>query len=1113
MNSRKTALLFGAAMLYALSLSAQTEQGPTLMSQLNSDFYVGAQSGAHSYPTIQAAVTKTCALSTLGSRVIIPAGSPADGTSGYTISAVTGGCVKVSIEDRRAIPPGAYKWTTTGTPAYTLQTSGGSPPAGIPQDVMTNLNGILFGADSGNFTYTTSAHSLNTINQAMSGFFNQAATNLPVTHGVESDTSAPFDSTGRGSNTTSLITTNSWGLGKNVGNPGSFESGGQPGADAAGWRVSLGIDLEMNAGSSGIHQGMHLNPFVHGSGDSAAIYEGNSEGFSPCMWVDASGEGCVGLFINGTQYVCIATGTITSPPTTGNWSPVFNIDTGVNCNGANALINDGIIIDTDVTVLATNITGQNTQWSGPNGNFGTLPVTPGSATISTGIGVLTQAIPQSSAVDSNGARTGAYQTQAFAYTTNTGTITTGPVFVANDSTPEQCKIIAVGGSPTISCAKYHPIGAILFQNGAQGLVGFGDFDDDLTKTGLHDVVYVLGASDTSHLIIAERVAGLFIANVLPTRGVMAAGATLTGGFTVHPGALCVNTNPGNSQCTLEYNTAAWTAGHHFASPTGLPMTEVMGNFFSSQTAPDSPQSGGFGLSVLFEAGTQHSWLHPFIGLTNAASLTKYANSGIGTGWLSAPPAINVIGAMGNFAQFDMSLTYSGLANDNTPCQGATLFCNKNDSLIASTQVIKLYMDARGPEAILLDGPNSLFRFINWGITAPFAQFGGVSGSSFGWASNDFNSPDGTVVSQISNRYGSDPFISFSSCNTGTCAPGAYLSNASLSAGSFAAANLVAGSRPAQINFAFSFGSGSTNYCYVTTNVTPVGESAPSPQICVPQGTVTVHNLIVVQTKEGSQSVNVYRAVAVGPYAAGLICSGISNASVPQCDDSGQAAGALPPAVGNSGSFIVDGALQANSASINGSQALTAVQGTTGTKVLSCAGAFTVGHIIDIDTNGNCVDSMVALSTLPTLSGSNAWTGPNSFSLGLVAQGLVETSSASNATSSANFNPPNIQMAGRYWNGSASAIDNWYWTETLGTGTNPTSTFALNHLGSSGNLAVLFPMLATTVYTVASLPSASTLQPGTQVVISDASTFTPGTCTGGGSDYMIAVTSGTAWSCH
>jgi hypothetical protein len=52
-----------------------------------------------------------------------------------------------------------------------------------------------------------------------------------------------------------------------------------------------------------------------------------------------------------------------------------------------------------------------------------------------------------------------------------------------------------------------------------------------------------------------------------------------------------------------------------------------------------------------------------------------------------------------------------------------------------------------------------------------------------------------------------------------------------------------------------------------------------------------------------------------------------------------------------------------------------------------------------------------------------------------------------------------------------------------------------------------------VYTVATLPSASTLGAGAQVIVSDA-TATIGTCTAGGTNtYMIAVSTGSAWTCH
>lgn len=167
-----------------------------------------------------------------------------------------------------------------------------------------------------------------------------------------------------------------------------------------------------------------------------------------------------------------------------------------------------------------------------------------------------------------------------------------------------------------------------------------------------------------------------------------------------------------------------------------------------------------------------------------------------------------------------------------------------------------------------------------------------------------------------------------------------------------------------------------------------------------------------------------------------------------------------------------------------------------------------------NATGHLADSSVAIGTIPRLASSNTWTGPNQFQNTTSFDALLQVNAGTNATSGANVNPPNLQQAGQYWNGSTSQSDNWFWTETLGTGTNPTSTYALNHSGSTGALAVLFPMLATTVYTVATLPAAATLHSGTQVTVSDCTTFTPGAlCTGGGSDYMIAVTNGTVWTVH
>jgi hypothetical protein len=56
-------------------------------------------------------------------------------------------------------------------------------------------------------------------------------------------------------------------------------------------------------------------------------------------------------------------------------------------------------------------------------------------------------------------------------------------------------------------------------------------------------------------------------------------------------------------------------------------------------------------------------------------------------------------------------------------------------------------------------------------------------------------------------------------------------------------------------------------------------------------------------------------------------------------------------------------------------------------------------------------------------------------------------------------------------------------------------------------------MAVSIFTVSTLPAASNYVAGQWVEVSDATSFTPGTCTGGGSDYMIAISNGSTWSCH
>ncbi len=161
-----------------------------------------------------------------------------------------------------------------------------------------------------------------------------------------------------------------------------------------------------------------------------------------------------------------------------------------------------------------------------------------------------------------------------------------------------------------------------------------------------------------------------------------------------------------------------------------------------------------------------------------------------------------------------------------------------------------------------------------------------------------------------------------------------------------------------------------------------------------------------------------------------------------------------------------------------------------------------------------------------------------------------------ATSTANQNSPAFSISGNYWTGSGSAVDTWSCVDTLGSGANPTSTLSCTHTGSTGSSMIQFSTINVTtgydvngtalastnlsdtsniarisaanvfsntnyfnggivyaIFTVATLPLPSALGAGAMVSVSDASTYTPGTCTGGGTDYMIAISNGTSWSCH
>ena len=96
---------------------------------------------------------------------------------------------------------------------------------------------------------------------------------------------------------------------------------------------------------------------------------------------------------------------------------------------------------------------------------------------------------------------------------------------------------------------------------------------------------------------------------------------------------------------------------------------------------------------------------------------------------------------------------------------------------------------------------------------------------------------------------------------------------------------------------------------------------------------------------------------------------------------------------------------------------------------------------------------LAAGDIPSLSATYAALAAtsNTFTGYMVVQGAsgFNLTNPTAATSSNNYVSPATAWNSTYWNGSASATDQWYIQPTLGTGANPTSTLTLAHTGSSG----------------------------------------------------------------
>ena len=83
-------------------------------------------------------------------------------------------------------------------------------------------------------------------------------------------------------------------------------------------------------------------------------------------------------------------------------------------------------------------------------------------------------------------------------------------------------------------------------------------------------------------------------------------------------------------------------------------------------------------------------------------------------------------------------------------------------------------------------------------------------------------------------------------------------------------------------------------------------------------------------------------------------------------------------------------------------------------------------------------------TAPQLAGNNSFTATNSFG------GNVTLPPLGTATSGTNYGSPWMYLQGSYWNGSAAATDNFSFTMSNATGTNPVTTLMLNAGGMASS---------------------------------------------------------------
>jgi trimeric autotransporter adhesin len=158
--------------------------------------------------------------------------------------------------------------------------------------------------------------------------------------------------------------------------------------------------------------------------------------------------------------------------------------------------------------------------------------------------------------------------------------------------------------------------------------------------------------------------------------------------------------------------------------------------------------------------------------------------------------------------------------------------------------------------------------------------------------------------------------------------------------------------------------------------------------------------------------------------------------------------------GSGNSLNINGLTSGTGMSISSSS--TGMTGNLMSITLSGSNAANTGNLLSVNSSG--ASSTATCLNLTQSGTANLITASTTGSGNAIS--LVQTTAA---TSGANNNSPQYKSTATYWTGSASANDIWTRQITLGTGSNPSSTYALTHSGSTGTIAFQLPAGASLLF--------------------------------------------------